>query len=83
VGLIVGDIRLSSGDYRTAVAGIREFAEQLRKNPSVAEVKILKLPLDENSRQTLSGSTSTRAEQQASAQFEIVVTLRDGARAAS
>jgi hypothetical protein len=83
VGLIVGDVRLSSGDYRTAVATIREFAEQLRKNPSVADVKILKLPLDENSRQTLSGSTSTRAEQQASAQFEIAVTLRESARAAS
>jgi hypothetical protein len=83
VGLIIGDIQPFSGDYRTAVATIRDFADRLRKNPAVAEVKILKLPLDENSRQTLSGSTATRTEQQATAQFEIVVTLRDGAKSAS
>ncbi len=83
VGLVVGDIQPFNGDYRTAVATIRDFADRLRKNPAVADVKILKLPLDENSRQTLSGSTATRTEQQATAQFEIVITLRDGARTAS
>lgn len=83
VGMIVGDIQPFNGDYRTAVATIREFADRLRKNPAVADVKILKLPLDENSRQTLSGSTATRTEQQATAQFELVITLRDGRRTAS
>lgn len=83
IGLVVGDIQPFNGDYRTAVATIRDFADRLRKNPSVADVKILKLPLDENSRQTLSGSTATRTERQATAQFEIVITLREGARTAS
>ena len=79
----MGDIQPFNGDYRTAVATIRDFADRLRKNPAVADVKILKLPLDENSRQTLSGSTATRTEQQATAQFEIVITLREGGRTAS
>jgi hypothetical protein len=83
VGLIVGEIQPFSGDYRTAVATIRDFADRLRKNPAVADVKIVKLPLDENSRQTLSGSTATRTEQQTSAQFEINVTLQEGPRNAS
>lgn len=83
VGLIVGEIQPFNGDYRTAVATIRDFADRLRKNPAIADVKIVKLPLDENSRQTLSGSTATRTEQQTSAQFEINVTLREGARTAS
>lgn len=83
VGLIVGEIQPFNGDYRTAVATIRDFADRLRKNPAVADVKIIKLPLDENSRQTLSGSTATRTEQQTSAQFEINVTLHEGPRSAS
>jgi len=83
VGLIVGEIQPFNGDYRTAVATIRDFADRLRKNPAVADVKIIKLPLDENSRQTLSGSTSTRTEQQTRAQFEINLTLREGPRTAS
>lgn len=83
VGLIVGEIQPFNGDYRTAVATIRDFADRLRKNPAVADVKIVKLPLDENSRQTLSGSTATRTEQQTSAQFEINVTLREGPRTSS
>lgn len=83
VGLIVGEIQPFNGDYRTAVATIRDFADRLRKNPAIADVKIIKLPLDENSRQTLSGSTATRTEQQTTAQFEINVTLREGARTAS
>lgn len=83
VGLIVGEIQPFNGDYRTAVATIRDFADRLRKNPAVADVKIIKLPLDENSRQTLSGSTATRTEQQTSAQFEINLTLREGPRTAS
>jgi hypothetical protein len=83
VGMLVGEIQPFNGDYRSAVATIRDFADRLRKNPAVADVKIIKLPLDENSRQTLSGSTATRTEQQTSAQFEINVTLHEGPRNAS
>jgi len=82
-GLISGEVTLVNGDYRTAVATVRDFADRLRKNPAIAEVKVIKLPLDENSRQTLTGTTATRAEQQTVAQFEVAVTLRDAARTSS
>jgi hypothetical protein len=76
-GLLSGEITPFQGDYRTAVVTIREFAEDLRRDPRVAESRILKLPLDDSSRQALSGSTNTRVEQQVGAQFELSVTLRE------
>jgi hypothetical protein len=76
-GLLSGEIKPFSGDYRTAVVTIREFSEDLKRDPRVAEVKIIKLPLDDSSRQALSGSTNARVEQQVGAQFEIAVVLRE------
>lgn len=76
-GVVSGELPGFSGDYRTAVGAIREFAERLRKHPRVAEAKITKLPLDESSRQSLSGSTSMSTERSLNAQFEVVITLRD------
>lgn len=76
-GVVSGELPGFSGDYRTAVGAIREFAERLRKNPRVSEAKITKLPLDESSRQSLSGSTSISTERALNAQFEIAITLRD------
>lgn len=76
VGLLTAEIAPFNGDYRTAVATIRDFAEQLRTDPRVTEARILKLPLDDSSRQHLAGSTATRAEQQVGAKFEIAITLR-------
>ncbi len=76
-GLLSGEITPFRGDYRTAVVTIREFAEDLRQDPRVAEIKILKLPLDDSSRQALSGSTNARVEQQVGAQFEMSVVLRE------
>lgn len=76
-GLLSGEITPFRGDYRTAVVTIREFAEDLRRDPRVAEIKILKLPLDDSSRQALSGSTNARVEQQVGAQFEFAITLRE------
>jgi hypothetical protein len=40
-------------------------------------VKLLKLPLDDSSRQSLSGSTSAQAEAQVGAGFELVLLLKD------
>ena len=76
VGLITGEIAPFNGDYRTAVATIRAFAEDLRNDPRVADARILKLPLDDSSRQNLSGTTAIRSEQQVGAKFEIAITLR-------
>jgi hypothetical protein len=64
-----------------AVGTIREFSESLRRQPAVAEVRILKLPLDDSSKQNLSGSTAARSEESVGARFELVIALREsGAR---
>lgn len=77
-GHIDGEIQPFNGDYRLAVGTIRAFSDTLRRHPAVADVRILKLPLDDSSKQSLSGSTATRSENTVGAQFEIGLTLRDG-----
>lgn len=77
-GMMTGEIQPFTGDYRSAVAAIREFAATLRRHPRVAEVRILKLPLDDSSRQSLSGSTTTQAEAREGARFDLSVLLREG-----
>ncbi len=78
---ISGEILPFNGDYRVAVGTIREFSESLRRQPAVAEVRILKLPLDDSSKQNLSGSTAARSEESVGARFELVIALREsGAR---
>jgi hypothetical protein len=76
-GHLQAEIQPFSGDYRSAVNEIREFADTLRAHPRVQEVKLLKLPLDDSSRQSLSGSTSAQAEAQVGAGFELVLLLKD------
>ena len=76
VGLMVGEITPFSGDYRSAISSIRDFAERLRQSPLVADVRIIKLPLDASSRQSLTGSTATATEQRRSALFEIAITYK-------
>lgn len=80
-GFVTGEIAPFNGDYRTAVATIRDFAEQLRRHPRVAEARILKLPLDDSSRESVTGSTAVRTERQLGARFEILITLREDAGA--
>lgn len=77
-GRIEAEIQPFNGDYRLAVGTIRAFAETLKRHPAVADVRILKMPLDDSSKQNLSGSTATRAENTVGAQFEVVFVLRDG-----
>ncbi len=77
IGLIRGEIQPFTGDYRSAVNAIREFADQLRKHPRVVDAKIVKLPLDDSSKQSLTGTTSARAETSLGARFEISVLLRE------
>jgi hypothetical protein len=76
MALFSGEIAPFSGDYRTAEQTIRAFVERLRSDPGVAEVKVLRWPLDASSKQTLSGSTTSRAEQVLSAPFEISMVLK-------
>jgi hypothetical protein len=76
-GLLSGEVTPFRGDFRTAVVTIRGFAEALRRDPRIAEIKILKLPLDDSSRQALSGSTNAKVEQQLGAHFELAIVLRE------
>lgn len=76
-GLVSGEIQPFSGDYRQAINAIRDFAESLRMQPDVSETRIVKLPLDDSSKQSLAGTTATRTERTVGAQFQISVLLRD------
>ena len=61
------------GDYRAAIDTIRRFAAVLAAPPGVEHVRILTLPLELSSEQTLTGAAETTSE---AAVFEIRVTLR-------
>ena len=61
------------GDYRAAIDTVRRFAAALAAPAGVEHVRILTLPLDLRSGQTLSGAAGTTPE---SAELEIRVALR-------
>lgn len=76
VGMVSGEISPFDGNYRAAVDTIRQFAERLRANPAVAQVRVVKYPLDDSSQQVLSGSTGARSERKSAALFELAVQMR-------
>ncbi len=55
---IEGEIRPFNGDYRSALDAISTFADTLKQDPTVAEVKVVALPLNVSPNMALSGSTS-------------------------
>lgn len=73
---IDGEVRPFRGDYRAAIDAINRFAGALAQRPEVAEVKILKLPLDINPALALSGNTTESREQAGKAEFKLVVVLK-------
>lgn len=79
VGTVSGEISPFDGNHRAAVETIRQFAERLRTNPAVAEVRVLKYPVDDSSQQVLSGSTNARTAAKTSAYFELAVQMREPA----
>jgi len=76
--LIGGEVRPFRGDYRSAIATINGFAGVLEKDPAVAEVRVVKLPLNVNPSLSLSGNTLDNPEQSqnATAEFKLVVILK-------
>jgi hypothetical protein len=78
VGVVKGEINRFAGDYQLAMEIIHGFVERISKNNSVAEVKVLKLPLDVSSASGLNGST-TATPGKLTAQFEIAVVFKSGA----
>ena len=61
------------GDYRAAIDTVRRLAGALAVPSGVEHVRVLALPLDLSSEQTLTGDTGTTAE---TAAFEVRVALR-------
>ena len=77
-GTIAGEIRPFYGDYRAAIDSINRVAARLTSDPAVAEVKVVKLPLNVNPELALSGNTREAAEQSGAATFRITLVLKPG-----
>ncbi|MBM3342260.1 MAG: hypothetical protein FJY56_09130 [Betaproteobacteria bacterium] len=75
-GTIAAEVRPFRGDYRAAIASINRLAERLSREPLVADVKIVKLPLNINPEAALAGDTRDAADHAGAAEFQIRVTLK-------
>jgi hypothetical protein len=74
---ITGEVRPFRGDYRAAIDTINGLAERLRQNPSVAEVRANRMPLNVSPTAALSGNTQASTRPEAStAEFELVVVFK-------
>lgn len=78
-GFIDGEVRPFRGDYRAAIDTINAFADRLAKDPAVAEVRVIKLPLNVNPTLALSGTTLENGAAIGSADFRLVIVLRPAA----
>lgn len=74
--LIDGEVRPFRGDYRSAIVTINGFADRLRDEPEVADVRVVKLPLNVNPALSLSGNTLDNPEQGGTAEFKLLMVLR-------
>jgi hypothetical protein len=74
-GLIEGEVRPFGGDYRIAIDAINRFAEALAKQPEVAEVRVVKLPLNINPGMPLSGNTDS-TDRTGTAEFKLLLVLK-------
>ncbi len=75
-GFIAGEVRPFRGDYRAAIEVINRYADSLSRQPQVAEVRIIKLPLNISPSLTLSGNTSDSAENSGKAEFRLLLILK-------
>ncbi len=76
-GEVEAEIHPFNGDYRSALALIERFAATLRTQAPVAEVTIVKLPVNLDSSSTLSGSTQDNLDTApGAAQFKLSIVLK-------
>jgi len=75
-GYIAGEIRPFHGDYRAAIDIINGIASRLSQDPAVAEVRVVKHPLNVNPGLALSGNTRDAADNAGIADFKITVVLK-------
>lgn len=78
-GYVAGEIRPFHGDYRAANDAIDVVANRLMREPAVAEVQVVKYPLDVNPGLALSGNTRDPTAQSGIADFKIVLRLKPDA----
>ena len=76
-GIVHGEVTRFGGNYRAAMNAINNFLQLIARDSAVAEVKVLKLPLDVRSNSGLNGSTMAIPGKE-TAQFEIAVVFRSG-----
>lgn len=77
IGFVDGEIRNFSGDYRGALESVSTFANNLKQNPSVAQVRITLQPVNTSSQISLQGSTLDQQSQRLDpALFQIKVILK-------
>ena len=75
-GLVEGEVQPFRGDYRAAIDTINRFAEMLSRQPEVAEVRVIKLPLNISPSLTLAGNTTDSREQAGKAEFKLLLVLK-------
>ena len=73
---IAGEIRPFRGDYRAAIDTITGLAARLRADPSVAEVRTTRMPLNVSPKSVLSGNTLDSRAESGTAEFELVIVLK-------
>lgn len=78
-GLIAGEIRPFRGDYRAAIDTINAFAGRLARNPAVADVQVVKLPLNVNPSLQISGNTLDSREEAGTADFRLLLIMKPNA----
>ncbi|NIO40165.1 MAG: hypothetical protein GTO41_08205, partial [Burkholderiales bacterium] len=78
-GLIGAEVLSYEGDHQAALRNIRSFTRLLAEDERVAEVSVIRLPLDLDPNANLNGSTATEQATQ-SAPFEIAVVIKANRR---
>ncbi|KPK35285.1 MAG: hypothetical protein AMJ66_01640 [Betaproteobacteria bacterium SG8_40] len=77
-GIIGAEVLSYAGDHQAALRDIRLFTRQLAADPRVAQVEVIRLPLDLDPNAGLNGSTASQQTSQ-SAPFAIALVLhQDG-----
>jgi hypothetical protein len=77
-GIVSAEVRSYEGDNRAALTAIRAFIRSVAEDDRVAQVNVLRLPLDLDPTNGLNGSTASQ-QGAASAPFQLAVVLRPGA----
>jgi hypothetical protein len=75
-GLLAGQVRDFKGDYRQAIDSINALADRLRSDPGVENVRVVQLPLNVSPALALSGNTADNRSQTGSAEFKLVLVLK-------